>query len=953
MLKKREYQDALEAYQKAYDTYEAESFYEGMVYAKERMGRTYRGLGKDSLSKVTFQSAAALSREKLGPNHILESKAYLNNGIRTHRKRSYVEASKVMDSAMWAYEKATGYDSTMLVSIVNYKFYTYYYSNLSNDTLVKYLNEKGRIYEAMGASLNENVYLLSDYNRAFYRVGDFQKSVAYGLEAVRQSESFPDSIDPRFYKDALFHLSRSLHAQDNKKEALSVTSRLIEYQRKLDSQSLELIPYLNLKAVVFNGLDRYEEAATEFQNIVNLLEDKSIKDGPYIDAIMNLGVCYQKMGRIEIAKKFLRKALELQRGPSKSLDLIFTDRYKFLAQLYSSINQNEQALQYYDSALRSSSDARYTEGILQYPSEGALNVNYEVLSLLRDKQLTMELVHTNKYDEQALIAVMDYARKTHKHLIRNRTQLQASEGKLFLLENFKPLYESALNAAFVLFERSRDEQYLVDAVEFLSMSQSNLFIEQSGELGQIQDSRLDLTTKQRYYQVKKEIETYEQLFYQLFGDINTNDSLRVINFELLKLNSELEKIQNEIREVNVRSQRRNSEDIFYSLKSNLEQNQNKAIIDYFVGSRYTFVIAMTNGSNLFKRIELDDTFDKQFDHLLTSLSQKPVWSNYEQSLRKFQSQSNTVFEYLLGGIFKQMSPEINALTIIPDEDLSRLSFDVLISSVDSSARYFNQLDYLMKSYDINYSLSLGMICEAPPEKKAKKNLLGIGYTGGALTDSRGVLGSIPGTGEEISFLKSRFEGDFFLGENGTKSLFLKEAKDYDVLHLAVHGLANSNDRLESSLIFSGNNNVLRTSDLYVAGLNARLAVLSSCESGRGEINKGEGTFSIARGFALVGVPSIVMSLWKVNDESASKLMVGMHSNIFSGQTSGEGLATSKREYLLNSEQYTSHPYYWAAFVSLGQDVKVDKHTGLGFITYGIGTLILLIILIVFVRARKR
>ena len=90
------------------------------------------------------------------------------------------------------------------------------------------------------------------------------------------------------------------------------------------------------------------------------------------------------------------------------------------------------------------------------------------------------------------------------------------------------------------------------------------------------------------------------------------------------------------------------------------------------------------------------------------------------------------------------------------------------------------------------------------------------------------------------------------------------------------------------------------------------------------MNKGEGTFSIARGFALVGVPSIVMSLWKVNDQEASKLMSSMYANLLNGESIDNALTNAKRDYLFNSEQYTSHPYYWSAFVSLGEEVQVLK-----------------------------
>ena len=242
--------------------------------------------------------------------------------------------------------------------------------------------------------------------------------------------------------------------------------------------------------------------------------------------------------------------------------------------------------------------------------------------------------------------------------------------------------------------------------------------------------------------------------------------------------------------------------------------------------------------------------------------------------------------------------------------------------------------------------------QEPPRQKASKPLLGIGFSGSGVSDTRSYYSSLPGTESEIKFLQSTFEGDYFLGTDGSKSKFLEKAKEYDILHLAVHGEANSISRYQSSLIFNGFDSLLKTSDLYAANLNARLAILSACESGIGQINKGEGTFSIARGFALVGVPSTVMSLWKVNDRIASELMVQFHSQLNEGTAVDVAISQVKREYLINSDQYTSHPYYWSAFVSLGQEIHFSESDSysLMIITVGIA---LAILLLIFLKLKKR
>lgn len=237
-------------------------------------------------------------------------------------------------------------------------------------------------------------------------------------------------------------------------------------------------------------------------------------------------------------------------------------------------------------------------------------------------------------------------------------------------------------------------------------------------------------------------------------------------------------------------------------------------------------------------------------------------------------------------------------------------------------------------FDINYSLSSQRAPDRIRSKRSEKGIFGIGYSGDNSAELRNEYGSLPGTEREIEFLKLNFEGDYFLGQAGTRKTFLEKAKEYDVLHLAVHGSADVSDRYQSQLIFNGEwgENILKTSDLYLADLGARLAVLSACESGVGEINKGEGTFSIARGFALVGVPSVVMSLWQVSDDLSIKLTSKFYEGLSEDEFVSEALRNAKLHYLEESDNLTSHPFYWAAFVHLGTDQKIEIRPKAGLVS---------------------
>lgn len=227
-----------------------------------------------------------------------------------------------------------------------------------------------------------------------------------------------------------------------------------------------------------------------------------------------------------------------------------------------------------------------------------------------------------------------------------------------------------------------------------------------------------------------------------------------------------------------------------------------------------------------------------------------------------------------------------------------------------------------------------------------------------LYDFRYGVKYLPGTKEEVenihkSFLSNKSTGCVIITDvAGTEESFKSLAsKDIGIIHLATHGfywsedeaekrsyvnfLSNTNeytqsfeDRalLRSGLFFSGANiglagenlpddvedGVLTAQELSVMNLgNLDMVVMSACQSGLGEIS-GEGVFGLQRGFKLAGANTLLMSLWKVDDEATKILMTEFYKNYLSGKTKRESL------YLAQQTLRTTHPEaeYWAAFVLL-------------------------------------
>ena len=107
-------------------------------------------------------------------------------------------------------------------------------------------------------------------------------------------------------------------------------------------------------------------------------------------------------------------------------------------------------------------------------------------------------------------------------------------------------------------------------------------------------------------------------------------------------------------------------------------------------------------------------------------------------------------------------------------------------------------------------------------------------------------------------------------------------------------------------------------------LNADLAVLSACETGRGQAGAGEGLIGMTWAFFVAGCPATVASQWKVEAGSTSRLMLAFHRGLRAGRTPAEALRLAALGQLARPD--LRHPFHWAAFVAVG-DADVPGAAG--------------------------
>ncbi len=186
------------------------------------------------------------------------------------------------------------------------------------------------------------------------------------------------------------------------------------------------------------------------------------------------------------------------------------------------------------------------------------------------------------------------------------------------------------------------------------------------------------------------------------------------------------------------------------------------------------------------------------------------------------------------------------------------------------------------------------------------------------------------------------------GKNATEESFksLSGKNSPAVLHIATHGFffpdptnikksrsggsatvfrQSGHPLMRSGLALAGANNAWKGTP--VAGVedgiltayevsnmhlpNTRLAVLSACETGLGDIQGSEGVYGLQRAFKMAGVQNLVMSLWKVPDQETSEFMQQLYKNLFSKQSIEDAFYNAQS---LMRTKYRKDPYKWAAWV---------------------------------------
>jgi CHAT domain-containing protein len=322
----------------------------------------------------------------------------------------------------------------------------------------------------------------------------------------------------------------------------------------------------------------------------------------------------------------------------------------------------------------------------------------------------------------------------------------------------------------------------------------------------------------------------------------------------------------------------------------------KEVLDAF------YAVALTDREIAFVKIPKGTAMDSTLGAFLQALRTPPEIKTFDAEKRKFTLRAHQLYEQLLQP-FETLMSNVRFLQVIPDGVLYDFPFYVLLPRVEKGAGYAT-FQYLGNQLCLSKALSLRLLLQ----HREQADFRNTGVL--AFGSSNQELG-LRNVEAELLSIKKYFPVKEYTENFCSSATFVREAADYPILHLALHGKQDSVNYHRSLLLFSKGDTLFAYS-LYGLKLNNPLVMLSACESGVGKNREGEGVFSMARAFSMAGASALYVNMWEVPDKSAADLSSFFYEGLATVQQPGEALQFAVMEFIKNRDDYTSHPYFWAS-----------------------------------------
>ena len=688
-------------------------------------------------------------------------------------------------------------------------------------------------------------------------------------------------------------------------------------------------------------------------------------------AYINIGNAHEAKKNYQLAEDFYQKALALEEEKYKHKGTKIASMYFRLGRLAAKMEHPDLAIAYMDSVIH----------MLDASPEPQKD-KIQLLEYLLDKSIALEAyqhrgeafmeignLHQAHTDFGTVILLANYLRDNYTD----------SESKLVSTNKLRPVYEKAAATAWNLHKNdATDESYKMTIFDYAEHSKATLLNENILKFRNHYTQGGIGIPKELLQQEEKYILQIDQCKEHIIeAKKEQNNKKEALYLEkMLHLEQTLDSFEQQLQEQypSYRSWDHGRDSIVSPKEVQQHLNEEDVLVEYFISDNHFFIIYISKDQVKIKEVEDYNPrhYKSKIRNLRRTLSNIEFILGYgEEAYAVFCEEAHWFYKnYLEDDILKGKSH----LIIIPDRNLHYIPFEVLLTKPVQNKKEvdYKELSYLIHEYSINYEYSAAIMVNTQKRPNTSSGrILGFAATYDkkfsyeqlpkSLKKERtkeeielhNTAIEIPGTLQELEELQYYFAGDFFAKQQASEHRF-KEAlhdQEYSIIHLAMHGVVDYDYPAYSSLMFTENLDSLEDNLLYsyetqhLNGMNANLVVLSACKTGYGKYAQGEGIISLGRSFMYAGIPSIVMTLWELNDQTSVEVMQLFYYNLVAGQTKDRAMQNAKIDYLKNSKGFTAHPFFWASFVCIGNQhpIPLDYRPYAWYWWAGFGIVVLIFI----------
>ena len=703
-------------------------------------------------------------------------------------------------------------------------------------------------------------------------------------------KSLPYTSDPGNLGQLYLLMGISFRNSGQAREAIPFFKKAIEYHKKLGKQYFRL------------GFDYY-----------------------------SLGVCYDSLRQIDKAFACLERSKDINIESFGMHHPRTAETLSYLGYLYDKKGDYKKALEFSHLAVMAMTRNFNNSDLFSNPQVDSIQPELNMIDVIKRKSEAFLKYYQSVKDIRYLQSGMETLDLAGRLIDKFRLGYESEQSRLYLSANQTSTFNRLVDLAYELYRLTHDKTYISKAFGYAERNKSvsllsSLMGAEARQYSGIPEKNLKFESE-----LVRTISGYKEALYEArktdadSGRINSLEK-NIANLQITydSLLQTYEMKYPEYYRLKYRNAMVNLADMQKSLK------KQQAVLEYTLTDSALYIFLINReGASLIKQNAANLQSDIQL--FLRYLTHPDLSHMDLANFRSFEHSGYKLYSLLLEPYQSKIKGK--ELIIIPDGIMAYLPMDVLLTrDADLQNLDFARLPYLLKENLVSYTYSASLMLNRNGQIKWFPKLiafapdyskkLAAATTRGRTYVYRKNMAPLPGAREEAETAGRYFHSSVMLGNKATEKAFKTYAPGYDILHLAMHTVINNENPMYSKLAFTENNDstndgLLNTYEIYNMRLKARLAVLSSCNSGNGIYSKGEGVISLGRAFMYAGCPSILMSLWEIEDKASVELIRDFYQELSRGKRIDESLRTAKLRFLSDADPLTAHPYFWSGYAAIG------------------------------------